>query len=102
MLVKLDELTKIKMAQNSSKRERLEVERAQIEIEAKSQTLWSRMLGYVQALSATLVAFGTLLTECILFRGQRNIHFLELESRLTRHLLNGFDDGRARRRKNHQ
>lgn len=48
------------MAQNSSKSEGAEVERAQIETEAKSQTLWSRLVGYLQSLLATLVALTAL------------------------------------------
>jgi hypothetical protein len=48
------------MAQNSLKGERLEVESAQIETESKGQTLWSRMVGHLESLSATLVALTAL------------------------------------------
>jgi hypothetical protein len=47
-------------AQNSLNGERLEVESAQIETESKGQTLGSRMVDYVQSLSATLVALAAL------------------------------------------
>jgi hypothetical protein len=47
-------------AQNSLKGERLEVESAQIETESKGQTSWSRMVGYLQSLPATLVALTAL------------------------------------------
>jgi hypothetical protein len=46
-------------AQNSLNGERLEVESAQIETESEGPTLRSRMLEYVQWLSATLVALAT-------------------------------------------
>jgi hypothetical protein len=47
-------------AQDSLKGDRLEEESAQIETESKGQTLWSRMVGYLQSLSATLVALMAL------------------------------------------
>jgi hypothetical protein len=48
------------MAQNSLKGERLEVESAQVETEPKGRTLWSKMLEYLQSLSATLIALTAL------------------------------------------
>ena len=48
------------MAQKSSKSEGLEVERVQIETEAKNYTLWSRLVGHLQSLLATLVALTAL------------------------------------------
>lgn len=47
-------------AQNSLNGEGLEVESAQIETESKGQPLGSRMVDYVQSLSATLVALAAL------------------------------------------
>jgi hypothetical protein len=47
-------------AQNSLKGERFEVESAQIETESKGQTLWSRTVGNLQSLSATLIALTAL------------------------------------------
>jgi hypothetical protein len=90
------------MAQNSSKTEGSAVERAQIETEAKSQTLWSRLAGYLQSVGNAGCVDGTRLTESILFRCQRDILFLGLESRLTRHLsADSFQDrlGRETKRK---
>jgi hypothetical protein len=46
--------------QKSLNGERLEVDSAQIETESKGQILWSRMVGYLQSLSATLVALTAL------------------------------------------
>ena len=43
-------------AQNALKGQRLEAESAQIENESKGQTLWSSMVGYLQSLTARLVA----------------------------------------------
>ena len=48
------------MLQKSSKPEGVEVEGAQIEKEAKGQTLGSRMVGCFQSLLATLVALTAL------------------------------------------
>jgi hypothetical protein len=47
-------------APDSLKGERLEAESVQIETESKGQTSWSRMVGYLQSLSATLVALTAL------------------------------------------
>jgi hypothetical protein len=47
-------------AQNSSTGEHLEVESAQIETESKGQTLWSRTIGKLESLSATLIALAAL------------------------------------------
>jgi hypothetical protein len=55
------------MAQNSLKGERLEVESAQIETESKGQTLWSRMVGHLESLSATLVALTALTLVSLFF-----------------------------------
>jgi hypothetical protein len=48
------------MAQKSSKSEGLEVQRAQINTEAKSQALWPRLVGHLQSLLAMLVALTAL------------------------------------------
>ena len=48
------------MAHNSLKNERSEMDNAQIETAAKSQTLWPRMVGYFQSLLAMLVALTAL------------------------------------------